>query len=249
MSERPIIQTFDIRKIYGMGVISVAALDGVSITIDDGEFVAVMGPSGSGKSTLMNILGCLDRPTEGRYVLDGVDVSEMHRKQLAGIRNRRIGFIFQSYNLLPRTSALKNVMVPLFYNRNHKRSPEERKAMAREVLESVGLGDRLHHQPQELSGGEQQRVAIARALVGDPVLILADEPTGNLDTRSGDEIMEILHELHQEGRTIVMVTHDPEIAIHTERTIHLRDGQIEKVINNRSGSKPLEKEKVRHESG
>lgn len=248
MSERPIIQAIEVKKIYGMGEISVAALDGVSITIDEGEFVAVMGPSGSGKSTLMNILGCLDRPTEGHYILDSEDVSEMDRKQLAGIRNRRIGFIFQSYNLLPRTSALKNVMLPLFYNRNHKRSPEEREAMARDVLEIVGLGDRLNHQPQELSGGEQQRVAIARALVGDPVLILADEPTGNLDTRSGEEIMGLLHELHQDGRTIVMVTHDPEIAIHTQRTIHLRDGRIEKVVNNGSGSKPLEGEKVRHES-
>ena len=248
MSEGPIIQTFDIRKIYGIGEISVAALDGVSTTIDDGEFVAVMGPSGSGKSTLMNILGCLDRPTKGRYILDGTDVSEMDRKQLAGIRNRRIGFIFQSYNLLPRTSALKNVMLPLFYNRNHKRGVEERETMAREVLESVGLGNRLNHQPKELSGGEQQRVAIARALVGDPVLILADEPTGNLDTRSGEEIMGLLHELHQDGRTIMMVTHDPEIAIHTQRTIHLRDGRIEKVVNNGSGSKLLEKDEVRHES-
>ena len=248
MSEGPIIQTIDVRKIYGMSEISVAALDGVSITIDDGEFVAVMGPSGSGKSTLMNILGCLDRPTKGRYILDGTDVSEMDRKQLAGIRNRRIGFIFQSYNLLPRTSALKNVMLPLFYNRNHKRGVEERETMAREVLESVGLGNRLNHQPKELSGGEQQRVAIARALVGDPVLILADEPTGNLDTRSGEEIMELLHELHQDERTIVMVTHDPEIAIHTQRTIHLRDGRIEKVVQNGSESKPIVKEKVRHES-
>ena len=248
MSEDPIIQTIDVRKIYGMGEISVAALDGVSITIDEGEFVAIMGPSGSGKSTLMNILGCLDHPTEGRYILDSEDVSEMDRKQLAGIRNRRIGFIFQSYNLLPRTSALKNVMLPLFYNRNHKRSAEEREVLARDVLETVGLGDRLNHQPQELSGGEQQRVAIARALVGDPVLVLADEPTGNLDTRSGEEIMELLHELHQDGRTIVMVTHDPEIAVHTQRTIHLRDGRIEKVVHNGSDSNPLEKEKVRHES-
>jgi putative ABC transport system ATP-binding protein len=248
MSEGSIIQTIDVKKVYGMGEISVAALDGVSITIDEGEFVAVMGPSGSGKSTLMNILGCLDRPTEGRYILDSEDVSEMDRKQLAGIRNRRIGFIFQSYNLLPRTSALKNIMLPLFYNRNHKRSADEREAMARDVLERVGLGDRLNHQPQELSGGEQQRVAIARALVDDPVLILADEPTGNLDTRSGEEIMGLLYKLHQDGRTIVMVTHDPEIAIHTERTIHLRDGRIEKVVNNGSGSEPLEGEKVRHES-
>lgn len=248
MSEGPIIQTIDIKKIYGMGKISVAALDGVSITIEDGEFVAVMGPSGSGKSTLMNILGCLDRPTEGRYILDGVDVSEMDRKQLAGIRNRRIGFIFQSYNLLPRTSALKNVMVPLFYNQNHKRSGEERERIARDVLKTVGLGDRLNHQPQELSGGEQQRVAIARALVGDPVLILADEPTGNLDSRSGEEIMELLHKLHQDGRTIVMVTHDPEIAEHTQRTIHLIDGRVERVVENGTDPAAKAEERVRHES-
>jgi putative ABC transport system ATP-binding protein len=248
MSEGPIIQTFDIRKIYGMGEISVAALDGVSITIEGGEFVAVMGPSGSGKSTLMNILGCLDRPTEGRYILDGLDVSELDRKRLAHIRNDRIGFIFQSYNLLPRTPAFKNVMLPLFYNRNHKHTGEEREAMARVVLEAVGLGDRLNHLPQELSGGEQQRVAIARALVGDPVLILADEPTGNLDTRSGEEIMELLHKLHQDGRTIVMVTHDPEIAVHTQRTIHLRDGRVERVVENGAGPTAKAKERVRHES-
>jgi putative ABC transport system ATP-binding protein len=248
MSEGPIIQTFDIRKIYGMGEISVAALDGVSITIEGGEFVAVMGPSGSGKSTLMNILGCLDRPTEGRYILDGLDVSELDRKRLAHIRNDRIGFIFQSYNLLPRTPAFKNVMLPLFYNRNHNHTGEEREAMARVVLEAVGLGDRLNHLPQELSGGEQQRVAIARALVGDPVLILADEPTGNLDTRSGEEIMELLHKLHQDGRTIVMVTHDPEIAVHTQRTIHLRDGRVERVVENGAGPTAKAKERVRHES-
>lgn len=248
MAEGSIIQTTDVRKVYGMGEISVAALDGVSITIKSGEFVAVMGPSGSGKSTLMNILGCLDRPTEGRYILDGVDVSEMDRNQLAGIRNRRIGFIFQSYNLLPRTSALKNVMVPLLYSRNHKRSKEEQEARAREVLEAVGLGDRLHHQPQELSGGQQQRVAIARALVNDPVLVLADEPTGNLDTQSGEEIMEQLHMLHREGRTIVMVTHDPVIADHTQRTIHLIDGKIERVVRNGTGANAPENEKKRHES-
>ncbi len=248
MGQQPIIQTIDVRKIYGMGEISVAALDGVSIIIEGGEFVAIMGPSGSGKSTLMNILGCLDRPTDGRYILDSLDVSEMDRVQLAHIRNNRIGFIFQSYNLLSRTSALKNVMVPLLYSRNNKRSAEERAVVAREVLEAVGLGNRLNHQPQELSGGEQQRVAIARALVNNPLLILADEPTGNLDTRSGDEIMELLHELHQNGRTIVMVTHDPEIAAHTQRTIHLRDGQIERVVQNGSGPTAKENQGVRHES-
>jgi putative ABC transport system ATP-binding protein len=244
MADRELIETTDVKKIYGMGDIRVAALDGVSISIQEGEFVAVMGPSGSGKSTLMNILGCLDRPTEGRYILDGVDVSEMDRAHLAGIRNRMIGFIFQSYNLLPRTSALKNVMAPLLYNREHKRNTEERRIIAEQVLTSVGLGDRMDHQPQELSGGQQQRVAIARALVNDPVLILADEPTGNLDSQSGEEIMELLHELNQDGRTIVMVTHDPEIAAHTQRAIHLMDGRVEKVIHNGEGSGAAELKKV-----
>ncbi|MCJ7825265.1 MAG: ABC transporter ATP-binding protein [Anaerolineales bacterium] len=229
------IQTKDIRKIYGMGEISVAALDGVSIAIQEGEFVAVMGPSGSGKSTLMNILGCLDRPTEGRYILDNEDVSDLEKTELAAIRSRQIGFIFQSYNLLSRTTAQDNVKLPLIYDRVNKRSPEERTEIVRQKLEAVGLGDRIYHQPHELSGGEQQRVAIARALVNNPVLILADEPTGNLDTRSGEEIMNLLHELHEDGRTIVMVTHDHEIAEHTQRTIHLRDGKVEKVINNGNG--------------
>jgi len=257
MTAEKIIQTMDVKKIYGMGDIRVAALDGVSISIQEGEFVAVMGPSGSGKSTLMNILGCLDRPSEGAYVLDGVDVSEMDRAQLAGIRNQLIGFIFQSYNLLARTSALKNVMMPLLYSRSKKRDMQEREMIAREALEAVGLEDRVDHEPQELSGGQQQRVAIARALVNDPVLILADEPTGNLDSQSGEEIMGLLHSLHEEGRTIVMVTHDPEIAAHTQRTIYLRDGQIEKVTrngkeatgsrSNGSGSRAKDV-KVRHES-
>ncbi|MEW6718290.1 MAG: ABC transporter ATP-binding protein [Chloroflexota bacterium] len=232
MAETPLIQTNNLSKVYGMGEISVRALDNVSISIQEGEFVAVMGPSGSGKSTLMNIIGCLDRPTEGHYFLEGVDVSYMDRAQLAGIRNRSIGFIFQSYNLLPRTSALKNVITPLLYDRNNKRSAGDRLAKAQEVLEAVGLGDRMNHQPQELSGGEQQRVAIARALVNNPVLVLADEPTGNLDTHTGEEIMELLHKLHQDGRTIIMVTHDHEIAAHTQRTIHLRDGRIEDIVNN-----------------
>ncbi|MDF1500954.1 MAG: ABC transporter ATP-binding protein [Anaerolineales bacterium] len=237
------IETHDLTKIYGMGDIQVAALDGVSVTIEPGEFVAVMGPSGSGKSTLMNILGCLDRPTTGSYLLNGIDVSGMNRTELAGIRNQQIGFIFQSYNLLPRTSALKNVMAPLLYNKLEKYGREERAAIAETALVSVGLEDRLHHEPQELSGGQNQRVAIARALVNDPVLILADEPTGNLDSKSGEEIMALLHNLNIEGRTIVMVTHDPAIADHTQRTIHLLDGRIEKVVEN--GKKRTEK--VDHE--
>jgi putative ABC transport system ATP-binding protein len=191
----------------------------------------------------MNILGCLDRPTEGRYLLESIDVSEMSRAELARIRNERIGFIFQSYNLLPRTSALKNVMAPLLYDRNHDRTIEEREVLARDSLAAVGLGDRLDHEPQELSGGQQQRVAIARALVNDPGFVLADEPTGNLDSRSGEEIMQLLHVLNKEGRTIVMVTHDSEIAAHTQRTIHLRDGQIEQIVRN--GAAQTQKEAQR----
>jgi putative ABC transport system ATP-binding protein len=240
-----VIETRDLTKVYGMGEISVKALDRVSLSIDEGEFVAVMGPSGSGKSTLMNIMGCLDRPTEGIYLLETVDVSEMTRTELARIRNERIGFIFQSYNLLPRTSALKNVMAPLLYDRNHKRTIDEREAIARQSLAAVGLGDRVNHEPQELSGGQQQRVAIARALVNDPAFILADEPTGNLDSRSGEELMQLLHELHDKGRTIVVVTHDPEIAAHTQRAIHLCDGQIEQIILTGSTE---EKKEVQHES-
>jgi len=248
MAKKAIIETIDVKKIYGMGEIRVAALDGVSTRIKEGEFVAVMGPSGSGKSTLMNILGCLDRPSEGRYILAGDEVSEMDREQLAHIRGSRIGFIFQSYNLLARTSALKNVMLPLFYNHNHTRSMEERQATAIKGLEAVGLQDRLHHQPHELSGGQQQRVAIARALVNDPVLILADEPTGNLDSRSGEEIMNLLHKLHEDGRTIVMVTHDPEIATHTQRTIYLHDGKVAEIVKNGRTKRGKASKVVQHES-
>lgn len=236
MKKKSIIRTAAVSKVYRMGEISVTALNEVSIAIKEGEFVAIMGPSGSGKSTLMNILGCLDRPTEGHYILDGLDVSEMDRAELAKVRNQKIGFVFQSYNLLRRTTTLKNVMAPLLYNRNNQQSPQEREERAREVLEAVGLADRLGHLPTELSGGQQQRVAIARALVSDPVLILADEPTGNLDSQSGEEIMLLLHQLHEQSRTIVMVTHDPEIAAHTGRTIHLLDGRIERVVDNGSGS-------------
>jgi putative ABC transport system ATP-binding protein len=222
-------------KVYIMGEIEVPALRGIDMEIARGEFVAIMGPSGSGKSTLMNIIGCLDRPTAGRYLLDGEDVSKMDRVALAEVRNRKIGFVFQSFNLLPRTTALKNVMLPMLYNRHHKLTNAERQARARDLLEQVGLGDRMHHTQQELSGGQRQRVAIARALVNDPALILADEPTGNLDTASGQEIMALLNDLHQRGATIVMITHEPEIAVHTERTIHLRDGLIETVAHNGHG--------------
>ena len=226
MSPGVIIETENLRKVYGMGDYQVRALDGVDISIESGEFVAVMGQSGSGKSTLMNILGCLDRPTEGRYVLAGIEVGNMNKAQLAAIRNRKIGFVFQSYNLLPRLTAARNVMVPLLYNGSHGRTDAERYQRAVEMLESVGLGDRTHHRPNELSGGQQQRVAIARALVNEPSILLADEPTGNLDTRSGEDIMALLDELSAEGATIVMVTHELNIAEHAQRAIYLLDGEI-----------------------
>jgi putative ABC transport system ATP-binding protein len=227
-----IIETVDIAKVYGMGDVSVAALRGVSVQIQAGEFVAIMGPSGSGKSTLMHILGCLSQPTSGQYLLDGEDVSGLDKVELARVRNRKIGFIFQAYNLLPRTTALQNVTLPLQYRHDHSGTNGEAKEKARAMLELVGLGDRVAHQPHELSGGQQQRVAIARALVNDPVMIIADEPTGNLDSHSGEEIMALLHQLHAKGATIVMVTHDSKIAAHTQRTIHLLDGLVADVVHN-----------------
>ena len=221
-----LIEIEDLTKVYGTGEIAVHALRGVSTVVEEGEFIAIMGPSGSGKSTLMNILGCLDRPTDGTYVLDGEDVSRLSKNDLAGVRNRKIGFVFQSYNLLPRLSAAKNVLLPLLYNGDNPLSDRECYERAVAALESVGLSDRVHHRPNELSGGQQQRVAIARALVNAPSIILADEPTGNLDTQSSEEILDLLHQLHDQGATIVMVTHEPGIANHAERVIFLRDGQI-----------------------
>ena len=227
MTEPVIIRTDQLKKIYQMGEIEVPALNGVSISIQKGEFVAIMGPSGSGKSTLMNILGCLDSPTNGHYYLDEQDVSELNRAQLAQIRNEKLGFIFQSYNLLPRMSALENVTLPLLYNQDGAIDQVEMTQKAEQLLEVVGLGDRINHQPRELSGGQQQRVAIARALINDPVLVLADEPTGNLDSKSASEIIDILHQLHQSGRTIVMVTHENELAEQTQRIIAIRDGLVD----------------------
>lgn len=219
-----VIETKELRKIYKMGEVEVQALTRVSIKIRRGEVLAIMGPSGSGKSTLMNLLGCLDRPSSGDYILDGQLVSKMSDDQLAIVRNRKVGFVFQSFNLLPRASALSNVELPLRYAGVRRGQAERAKA----ALAAVGLADRMHHRPTELSGGQQQRVAVARALINNPAILMADEPTGNLDSKSGKEIIELILHLNQEfGTTIIIVTHDPSVSGQTQRVIHLRDGQLE----------------------
>jgi putative ABC transport system ATP-binding protein len=224
MNNNIVVDAKNLTKLFTMGDVEVHALRGLSVQIKHGEVISIMGPSGSGKSTLMNILGCLDHPTSGEYDLDGESVGNLKDEQLAEIRNRKVGFVFQSFNLLPRSTALTNVELPLRYSPPNGR---KRRELAEEALIEVGLGDRIHHRPNELSGGQQQRVAIARALVNDPAIVMADEPTGNLDSKSGDEIMDLLMRLNQEkGTTLIIVTHDPEIAEQTQRVIHIRDGMI-----------------------
>lgn len=222
---KPVIKLEDLHKVYHTGEVDVHAVRGVSLEIQPGEFVAVMGASGSGKSTVMNMLGCLDRPTRGKYFLDGTDVSDLDRNELADIRNQKIGFVFQGFNLLSRTSALENVELPMFYHHGGMRASEQRER-AESALASVGLAERADHHPNQLSGGQQQRVAIARALVNHPALLLADEPTGNLDSQTSIEIMGVFQKLNQEGITIVMVTHELDIARYTKRNLIMRDGRV-----------------------
>ena len=233
MSDKTIISVRQLKKDYYVGEVTVHALRKVDMDINKGEFVAIMGTSGSGKSTMLNILGCLDKPTEGEYLLDGVNMGKLNKNQLARLRNNKLGFVFQSYNLLPRTTALENVELPLYYNPGIK--SKERKERAMHALEQVGLADRFHHMPNQLSGGQQQRVAIARSLVNEPVVILADEATGNLDTRTSYEVMELFQKLNDKGKTIVFVTHEPDIARFTTKNIVFRDGRImrETVVTDR----------------
>jgi putative ABC transport system ATP-binding protein len=221
-----IIEIKDLKKTYRMGENNVLALDGVTFHVESQEFLAVMGPSGSGKSTLMNILGCLDRPSSGSYLLEGTEIASLDRDARAEIRNDKIGFVFQNFNLLPRTSALENVELPLLYSKKRKLTDEEITALAKRCLERVGLAGREHHTPSQLSGGQQQRVAIARSLINDPTIILADEPTGNLDSRTSQEIMNVFHQLNSEGKLIILITHEPDIADHARRVITMRDGKI-----------------------
>ena len=218
-----LIAMTELTRVYDLGPQKIFALNGVNLTIEQGEYVAIMGPSGSGKSTLMNIIGCLDTPTSGSYMLDGVPVETLNDDELAAIRNRKIGFVFQTFNLLARTTALQNVELPLVYAKVPR---AERRRLAEEALTAVGLGDRMGHQPNELSGGQRQRVAIARALVNKPSLLLADEPTGNLDSQTGREILDLFHELHARGNSIIMVTHEDDVAREAARIIHIRDGKV-----------------------
>ena len=236
---KSIIEIKSLRKDYHVGEVTVHALRGVELKIHEGEFVAIMGASGSGKSTMLNIIGCLDKPTSGDYLLDGINVNTMNNDALARFRNKKLGFVFQAYNLLARTTALENVELPLFYNPQIR--SRERKEAALRALEAVGLTDRMHHMPNQLSGGQQQRVAIARSLVNDPVLILADEPTGNLDTRTSFEIMELFQDLNDKGRTIVYVTHETDIAKFATRNVTFRDGKIqrESIVNERLNAREI----------